>query len=82
MKGNKMTVCRKVAFVVWILSLIVGLTLTILDAVDILTGMDMLEDIIDCVFWLSAGVAYLEKERLFPIVCFILAGLNLFCVFI
>ena len=82
MKWSEMTAFRKVVFIVWMLCLIAGLTLTILDLLDILTGMDMLEDIIDCAFWLSAGIVYYKKEQLFPILCFVMAGLNLICIFI
>ena len=82
MKWNEMTGFRKVSFILWILCLITGLTLTILDAVDILASIDILEDIIDCAFWLSAGIAFWKKESLFPITCFIMSGLQFICIFL
>ena len=82
MKWKEMTVFRKVAVILWILCIITGLTLTILDVAGILASIDILEDIIDCVFWLSAGIAFWKKESLFPIACFIVSGLQLICVFI
>ena len=82
MKWNEMTGFRKVSFILCILCLITGITLTILDAVDILASIDILEDIIDCVFWLSAGIVFWKKESLFPIICFIMSGLQFVCIFL
>ena len=77
-----MTGFRKVAFILWVLCLITGLTLTILEAVDILASIDILEDIIDCVFLLSWGIVFWKKESLFPIICFVMSGLKFICVFL
>lgn len=82
MKWDEMSIFRKAVFIIWILCLTAGITLTILDAMDILASIDILEDIIDCFFWLSAGIVYWKKKSLFPIVCFILSGLNLIFVFV
>ena len=82
MKWDEMTGFRKVSFILCILCLIAGLTLTFLDAVDVLASIDILEDILDCVFWLSLGLAFWKKQSLLPIVCFIASGLQLICVFI
>ncbi len=82
MNWGELSVFRKVVFIIWILCLITGIALTILDVEEILASIEILEDVIDCVFWLSAGIVSWKKESLFPIVCFILSGLNLICVFI
>ena len=82
MEWSKMSVFRKVAFIVGILCFIAGITFTILDVMDILTDTDMIEDILDCIFWLSLGIAFWEKEYLYPILCFILSGLKLIFIFI
>ena len=77
-----MTGFRKVSFILWGLCIITGLTLTILDAEDILTSIDILEDIIDCALWLFAGIAFWKKKSPFPITCFIMSGLQFICIFL
>ena len=77
-----MTGFRKVSFILWSLCIITGLTLTILDAVDILASIDILEDIIDCALWLFAGIAFWKKGSPFPITCFIMSGLQFICIFL
>lgn len=82
MKWSNLSGFRKVVGIFCILCLIAGLSLTVLDIMDILPRIDMLEDIIDCIFWLSAGIVCWKKESLFPIVCFVMSGLQLICVFL
>ena len=82
MKGSKMSVFRKVIFVIWVLYVLAATTFTILDATGVLTGIDMLEDINDCVLWLLTGIVFWEEGRLFPIFCFIFSGLKLIFIFI
>ena len=82
MKGSKMSVFRKVIFVIWVLYVLAATTFTILDTTGVLTGIDMLEDINDCVLWLLTGIVFWEKERLFPIICFVFSGLKLIFIFI
>ncbi len=82
MEWSKMSVFRKVAFIVGILCLIAGITFTILNVMDILTDTDMIEDILDCIYWLSLGIVFWEKKRLFPIICFVLSGFELIFIFI
>lgn len=82
MKWSEMTGFHKAAFFLCVLCLIAGLTLTILDAVDVLASIEILEDVIDCVFWLSAGIAFWKEKSPVPIVCFVMSGLRLICIFI
>ena len=82
MKWSNLSCFRKVFSILCGLCLMVGLSLTVLNIMDILPRMDMLEDIIDCIFWLSAGIVCWEKEALFPIICFGMSGLQLLCVFL
>ena len=82
MKWNEMTGFRKVVFILGILFAIARLTLTILDVVDILASIDILEDIIGCVSFLSLGIAFWKKESMFPIICFIMSGLQFICIFL
>ena len=49
---------------------------------DILASIDILEDIIDCVSFLSLGIAFWKKESMFPIICFIMSGLQFICIFL
>ena len=51
MERKETTMLSKVAFIALILCLITGITLTILDVMDILTGIDLLLDVIFCVGW-------------------------------
>ena len=73
---------RKVVLILGILCAIAGFSLTILDITGALASIDILEDVINCVSYLSLGIAFWKKESLFPIICFIMAGLQLICVFI
>ena len=82
MKWNEMTGFRKVSIILCILCLTTGITLTVLDVAGILASIDILEDIIDCVFYLSAGIAIWKKESLLPIICFIMSALQFVCVFL
>ncbi len=83
MKWKEMTVFRKLALILCVLCAITALSLTILDAMGVLASIDILEDLIDCIFSLASGVAFWKKKSLlFPIVCFVMAGLNLICLFI
>ena len=82
MKWSNLNGFRIIVFILYVLCLIAGLSLTILDIVNILPRIDMLEDIIDCIFWLSAGILFWKKESLLPIVCFVMSGLQLICVFL
>ena len=82
MKWKEMTVFRKLNLILCVLCAITALSLTILDAMDVLASIDMLQDLMDCIFWLASGVAFWEKKSLFQIVCFVMAGLNLICLFI
>ena len=82
MKWKEMTLLRKLALILCVLCAITALSLTILDTMGILASIDILEDLIDCIFWLASGVAFWKKKSLFPIVCFVMAGLNLICLFL
>ena len=82
MNWNEITGFRKVFFVLLALCFVAGISLTILDITGVLGSIDILEDIIDCVFWLSAGITFWKKKSLFPILCFATCGLKLICVFI
>ena len=82
MKWNEMNGFRKVSVILCFLCLITGLTLTILDAVDVLASIDILEDIIDCALWLSVGIAFCQKESLRQIACFIMSFIHFVCIFL
>ena len=82
MNWSEMSVFRKVAFIVGFLCLIVATTFTILNLMDILTDTDMIEDILDCIFWLSLGIACWEKGRLYPIFCLVFSGIKFIFLFI
>ena len=82
MERKETTMLSKVAFIALILCLITGITLTILDVMDILTGLDLLLDVIFCVGWLLLGIVHWEKERPHSIFCFIFFGLKLIFIFI
>ena len=82
MKWKEITGFRKVFFLLFVLCFIAGLSLTILDIIGVVESIDILEEIIDCVFWLSAGITVWKKKSLFPIVCFVMFGLKLIGVFL
>ena len=82
MKWNEMSVFRKVVSIIWILCLIAGITLTVLDAMNIVASIDILEDIIDCALCLFAGIICWKKKSLLPIVLFALSGLKFIFLFI
>lgn len=82
MKWNEITGVRKGVLILCVLCAIAGFTLTILDIMNVLESVDIIEDVIDCVFWLSAGCAFWKKKSLFPIICFAMAGLKFICVFL
>ena len=82
MDWKEMTVFRRVMFVLFILCVIAEFTLTVLNFAGVLESVDILEAIIDCVFWLSACIAFWKKKSLFSILCLTMLGLQIICVII
>ena len=72
----------KIAFLVGILCLFTSIALTVLNMMGLLSSIDWLNDILDCGFWLSIGIAFLKKELVFSIICFAAAGLYLYFLFL
>ena len=80
MKGKELL--RKVVFVVLILCVTAVIALNILDFMDILTGMDTLLEILECVTWLLFGIVYWERGSRISILYFIMCGINVIFLFI
>ena len=82
MDWKEMTVFRRVMFVLFILCAIAEFTLSVLNFAGVLESVDILEDIINCVVWLSACIAFWKKKSLFSIFCLTMLGLQIICVII
>lgn len=82
MSWKEQTRMCKIAFIVGILSFFANIALTVLNMMGVMASIDWLKDILDCVFWLSIGIAFLKKELFFSIICFALTGLNLYLLFL
>ena len=82
MKWNEMTVLRKFALVLSAVCCVSGFTLTILHAANILENVELLEDILDCIFWLFFGIAVWKKGSHLPFICLLGAALNFFFIFV
>ena len=67
---------RKIVFLVGILCFFIGVVLTALKLMHVIAGIEWLNDILDCGFWLSIGVVFWGKDYFFSIVSFVLCGLN------
>ena len=80
MKGKELL--RKVVFFVLILCVTAVIALNILDFMDILTGMDTLLEILECVTWLLFGIVYWERGSRISILHFIMCGINVIFLFI
>ena len=71
-----------VVFVALILCVTAVIALDILDFMDILTGMDTLLEILECVTWLLFGIVYWERGSRISILYFIICGINVIFLFI
>ena len=82
MNWKEMTGLQKVFFILVALCFIAGFSITTLNIAGVLDNTDLLEDAIDCAFWLCMGIAFWKKKSPLPIVCFAAAVLKLIFVFI
>ena len=82
MNWKDMKSFQKVSFVVFILCGIVVITLPILDFAGVWESIDIVEDIIDCVFALSGCITTWRKKSLTPMLFLFLFVLSLIRVFL
>ena len=82
LRWREMSAVRKAFFFICILCVVAGIILLVLDTMNIGARIDIFEDIVDCIFWLSVGIVFWKKGTLYPIICFIGSGLNLIFIFI
>ena len=67
---------QKIVFLVGILCFFAGTALTVLKMFNVIAGINWLNDILDCGFWLSIGIVFWGKDYFFSIVSFALCGLS------